>query len=137
MSKKQIDKSKSMQGQSSKLLTEMKPEDWLKLYVDSEVQKYTKKFGTVFSEDDIDKVCSKVSDLKLPEGADVYVSLMLLQPSIVEEEVIIDVVTSRMHGLILGEDMLVYLYSKFCETDGYDEQVAYIFKQSLQYTIPF
>lgn len=137
MSKKQIDKSKGMQGQSSKLLTEMKPEDWLKLYVNTEVQKYTKKFGVVFSEDDVDKVCIKVSELKLPGGADIYVSLMLLQPSIVEEEIIIDVVTSRMHVLTLGEDVLVYLYSNFCLTDGYDEKVAYIFKQSLQYTIPF
>ena len=44
---------------------------------------------------------------------------------------------AQMYNLTLGLDMLVFVYGKFVEVDGYDEQVAFIFKNCIQYTIPF
>ena len=42
---KTIDNSKGMQCPPSKLITDMKDVDWLKLYVNSEADKFEKEFG--------------------------------------------------------------------------------------------
>ena len=46
-------------------------------------------------------------------------------------------VSCELKGLTLGLDMLVYMYSQISEGRGYDSEVAFIFKNCIQYTIPF
>lgn len=126
-------------------LVDLKPEDWLRLYVDAELKAFSKKFEGTFDEAEVDSVCKMVSDRKLPEGVDVFYALRLLidteyYPMTKEEkdnEMDIDLATSVAHGCKLGQDRLIYMYSKYCELEGYDDRVAHIFKQSLNYCIPF
>ena len=120
----------------NKLLANLKPEDWLKIYVISEVNLFETKFNYKFEEQEIDNVCSIVADLKLPEGLDVFYAVMIMTNT---DDYVLDnyVKLAQMYNLTLGLDMLVFVYSQFCITDGYDEQVAFIFKNCIQYTIPF
>lgn len=117
-------------------LSDLKPEDWLKIYVISEVNLFETKFNYKFEEQEIDNVCKIVADLKLPEGLDVFYAVMVMTNT---DDYILDnyVKLAQMHNLTLGLDMLIYIYGKFVETEGYDEQVAFIFKNCIQYTIPF
>ena len=128
----------------NKLLVNLKPEDWLKIYVISEVNLFETKFNYKFEEQQIDFVCKIVADKKLPDGVELFVSLSLLTHNLylrsmggMEQDLDIDLATSIMHGCKSGQDRLVYLYSRWCELEGYDERVAHIFKQSLNYCIPF
>ena len=120
----------------NKLLVNLKPEDWLKIYVISEVNLFETKFNYKFEEQEIEDVCKTVADIKLPEGLDVFYAVMIMTNT---DDYILDnyVKLARMYNLILGLDMLVFVYGKFVEADGYDEQVAFIFKNCIQYTIPF
>ena len=120
----------------NKLLANLKPEDWLKIYVISEVNLFETKFNYKFEEQEIDNVCSIVADLKLPEGLDVFYAVMIMTNT---DDYVLDnyVKLAQMYNLTLGLDMLVFVYSQFCITDGYDEQVAFIFKDCIQCTIPF
>lgn len=118
-------------------LIELEQKDWLKLYVDHVVYNFSNKFDMEFKLEDIDAVCKEVADMNLPEGLDVYVAMLLLLPSVHNDYVHLDLAKLKAQGLTLGLDMLVYMYSQFCITDSYDEEIAYIFKQSLQYCIPF
>lgn len=115
---------------------DMKDTDWLKLYVNSEVDKFSKKFGIQFDSQEIEDVCKNVADMKLPEGLDVFYAVMILTNT---DDYVLDnyVKLAQMYNLTLGIDMLVFVYGKFVEAEGYDEQVAFIFKNCIQYTIPF
>ena len=117
-------------------LVDLKPEDWLKIYVISEVNLFETKFNSTFEEQEIDNVCKIVADLKLPEGLDVFYAVMILTNT---DDYVLDnyVKLAQMYNLTLGLDMLVFVYGKFVEAEGYDEQVAFIFKNCIQYTIPF
>lgn len=117
-------------------LVDLKPEDWLKIYVISEVNLFETKFNYKFEEQEIDNVCKIVADLKLPEGLDVFYAVMIMTNT---DDYILDnyVKLAQMYNLTLGLDMLVFVYGKFVEENGYDEQVAFIFKNCIQYTIPF
>lgn len=115
---------------------DMKDVDWLKLYVNSEVDKFSKKFGIEFDQQEIEDVCKIVADMKLPEGVDVFYVMSCLANT--DDYVLNNYIDlARLYSLTLGLEMLVYLYGKFVEADGYDEQVAFIFKNCIQYTIPF
>ena len=120
----------------NKLLANLKPEDWLKIYVISEVNLFETKFNHKFEEQEIDNVCKIVADMKLPEGLDVFYAVMILTNT---DDYVLDnyVKLAQMYNLTLGLDMLVFVYGKFVEAEGYDEQVAFIFKNCIQHTIPF
>lgn len=134
---KTIDNSKGMQCPPSKLLTDMKDVDWLKLYVNSEADKFEKEFCYHLDLQEIEDVCKIVANLKLPEGVDVFYAMMLLTKIKTEMYCECMLNVCRKEGLTLGLDMLVYMYGWFSETDHYNEQVAFIFKICIQYTIPF
>lgn len=117
---------------------DMKDIDWLKLYVNSEVDKFSKKFDVEFDQQEIEDVCNIVANLKLPEGLDTFYTMMLLIEG-KETQLHLDsiLVACELRGLTLGLDMLVYMYSQISEGRGYDSEVAFIFKNCIQYTIPF
>jgi hypothetical protein len=119
---------------------DMKDVGWLKLYVNSEVDKFSKKFDVEFDQQEIEDVCKNVADMKLPEGIDVFYVMMSLvfdKAKLYPLQLDIILVACELKGLTLGLDMLIYIYGKFVEVNGYDEQVAFIFKNCIQYTIPF
>lgn len=119
---------------------DMKDVGWLKLYVNSEVDKFSKKFDVEFDQQEIEDVCKNVADMKLPEGIDVFYVMMSLvfdKAKLYQLQLDIILVACELKGLTLGLDMLIYIYGKFVEVNGYDEQVAFIFKNCIQYTIPF
>lgn len=117
---------------------DMKGVDWLKLYVNSEVDKFSKKFDVEFDQQEIEDICKIVANLKLPEGVDTFYTMMLLIEG-KETQLHLDsmLVACELRGLTLGLDMLVYIYSQISEGRGYDSGVAFIFKNCIQYTIPF
>ena len=119
---------------------DMKDVGWLKLYVNSEVDKFSKKFDVEFDQQEIEDVCKNVADMKLPEGIDVFYVMMSLvfdKAKLYPLQLDIILVACELKGLTLGLDMLIYIYGKFVEVNGYDEQVAFIFKNCIQHTIPF
>lgn len=119
---------------------DMKDVGWLKLYVNSEVDKFSKKFDVEFDQQEIEDVCKTVADMKLPEGIDVFYAMMSLvfdKAKLYPLQLDVILVFCELKGLTLGLDMLIYIYGKFVEVNGYAEQVAFIFKNCIQYTIPF
>ena len=110
--------------------------DWLQMYVISQVNLFETKFNTRIDSQEIEDVCKIVADMKLPEGLDVFYAVTIMTNT---DNYILDnhVKLAQMYNLTLGLDMLVFVYGKFVEADGYDEQVAFIFKNCIQYTIPF
>ena len=119
-----------------KIVSSMTNADWLQMYVISQVNLFETKFNTRIDSQEIEDVCKIVADLKLPEGLDVFYAVMIMTNT---DDYILDnyVKLAQMYNLTLGLDMLVFVYGKFVEADGYDEQVAFIFKNCIQYTIPF
>lgn len=134
---KTIDNSKGMQCPPYKLITDMKDVDWLKLYVNSEADKFEKEFGYHLDPQEIEDVCNIVANLKLPEGVDTFYAMTCLVGKATNLYMDTLITLAQIQELILGLDMLVYIYGKFVEADSYDEQVAFIFKNCIQYTIPF
>lgn len=120
-----------------KIVSSMTDADWLQVHVISQVNLFETKFNTRINSQEIEDVCKIVADMKLPEGLDTYIAMLFLLPSIYNDYVYTDIAKLKMQRLTLGLDMLTYMYSQFCITDGYDEQVAFIFKNCIQYTIPF
>ncbi|QDB74117.1 hypothetical protein [Aeromonas phage 4L372D] len=120
-----------------KIVSSMTDADWLQVHVISQANLFETKFNTRIDSQEIEDVCKTVADMKLPEGVDTYIAMLFLLPSIHNDYVYTDIAKLKMQGLTLGLDMLIYVYSQFCITDGYDEQVAFIFKNCIQYTIPF
>ncbi|MGL5013989.1 MAG: hypothetical protein ACRC6V_06820 [Bacteroidales bacterium] len=115
---------------------DMKGVDWLKLYVNSEVDKFEKRFGYHIDQQEIEDVCKLVANLKLPEGVDTFYVMMCLTNT--DDYVLNNYIDlAKIYNLTLGLDMLIYVYGEFIEANGYDEQVAFIFKNCIQYTIPF
>ena len=119
-----------------KIVSSMTNADWLQMYVISQVNLFETKFNTRIDSQEIEDVCKIVVDMKLPEGLDVFYAVMIMTNT---DDYILDnyVRLAQMYNLTLGLDMLVFVYGKFVEVDGYDEQVAFIFKNCIQYTIPF
>ena len=119
-----------------KIVSSMTNADWLQVHVISQVNLFETKFNTRIDSQEIEDVCKTVADLKLPEGLDVFYAVMVMTNT---DDSILDnyVKLAQMYNLTLGLDMLVFVYGKFVEAEGYDEQVAFIFKNCIQYTIPF
>lgn len=119
-----------------KIVSSMTNVDWLEVYVISQVNLFETKFNTRIDSQEIEDVCKIVADMKLPEGLDVFYAVMIMTNT---DNYILDnyVKLAQMYNLTLGLDMLVFVYGKFVEAEGYDEQVAFIFKNCIQYTIPF
>ena len=116
---------------------DMKDVDWLKLYVNSEVDKFSKKFGIGFDQQEIEDICKIVANLKLPEGVDTFYAMTCLAGKATNWYMDLSITLAQKHNLTLGLDMLVYIYGEFVEDAGYDSEVAFIFKNCIQYTIPF
>ena len=118
-------------------LIDMKGVDFLHLYLETEIKKYCKKFNIEEpNEQTIREIAESVDIMKLPEGVDIFVGLsQFVYEDIWHLEDLIE--DAREMKLTLGEDMLLYIYAKVCESVGYSEQDAFIMKQSLQYVIPF
>lgn len=116
---------------------DMKDVDWLKLYVNSEVDTFSKKFDIEIDQQEIEDVCKIVADLKLPEGIDVFYVMVCLTGKATNLYMDTIITLAEIYNFTLGLDMLIYVYGKFVEAEGYDEQVAFIFKSCIQYTIPF
>lgn len=116
---------------------DMKDIDWLKLYVNSEVDKFSKKFDVQFDQQEIEDICKTVANLKLPEGIDVFYVMVCLVGKVANIHLDAMIETCYMRGLTLGLDMLVYIYGQLSWQAAYDEQVAFIFKNCIQYTKPF
>ena len=134
---KTIDNSKGMQCPPSKLITGMKDVDWLKLYVNSEADKFEKEFGYHLDPQEIEDICNTVANLKLPEGVDTFYAVTCLVGKATNLYMDTLITIAQIQELTLGLDMLVYIYGKFVEADSYDEQVACVFKNCIQYCIPF
>ena len=119
-----------------KIVSSMTNADWLQMYVISQVNLFETKFNTRIDSQEIEDVCKIVADMKLPEGLDVFYAVMIMTNT---DNYILDnyVKLAQMYNLTLGLDMLVFVYGKFVEAEGYDEQVAFIFKNCIQHTIPF
>lgn len=121
-----------------KIVSNMTNADWLQMYVISQVNLFETEFNTRIDSQEIEDVCKIVADMKLPEGVDVFYATMLLIEG-KETQLHLDsiLVACELRGLTLGLDMLVYMYSQISEGRGYDSEVAFIFKNCIQYTIPF
>jgi hypothetical protein len=119
-----------------KIVSSMTNADWLQMYVISQVNLFETEFNTRIDSQEIEDVCKIVADMELPEGLDVFYAVMIMTNT---DNYILDnyVKLAQMYNLTLGLDMLVFVYGKFVEAEGYDEQVAFIFKNCIQYTIPF
>ena len=116
---------------------DMKDVGWLKLYVNSEADKFEKEFGYHLDPQEIEDVCNIVANLKLPEGVDTFYAMTCLVGKATNLYMDTLITIAQIQELTLGLDMLVYIYGKFVEVNGYDEQIAFIFKSCIQYTIPF
>lgn len=121
-----------------KIVSSMTDADWLQIHVISQVNLFETEFNTRIDPQEIEDVCKTVADMKLPEGVDVFYATMLLIEG-KETQLYLDsmLVACELRGLTLGLDMLVYMYSQISEGRGYDSEVAFIFKNCIQYTIPF
>ena len=119
-----------------KIVSSMTNADWLQMYVISQVNLFETKFNTRIDSQEIEDICKTIADMKLPEGLDVFYAVMILTNT---DNYVLDnyVKLAQMYNLTLGLDMLTYVYGKFVEAEGYDEQVAFIFKNCIQHTIPF
>ena len=72
--------------------------------------------------------------MKLPEGIDVFYVMMSLvfdKTKLYPLQLDVILISCELKGLTLGLDMLIYIYGKFVEVNGYDEQVAFIFKNCI------
>lgn len=123
-----------------KIVSSMTDTDWLQVYVISQVNLFETKFNTRIDSQEIEDVCKTVADMKLPEGVDTFYAMMSLvfdKAKLYQLQLDVILVYCELNGLTLGLDMLIYIYSKFVGVNGYDEQIAFIFKNCIQYTIPF
>ena len=114
--------------------------DWLQVHVISQVNLFETKFNTRIDSQEIEDVCKIVADKELPEGVDTFYVMMSLvfdKAKLYPLQLDVILVSCEIEGLTLGLDMLIYIYGKFVEVNGYDEQVAFIFNNCIQYTIPF
>ena len=123
-----------------KIVSSMTNADWLQMYVVSQVNLFETKFNTRIDSQEIEDICKIVSNLELPEGVDSFYAMMSLvfdKEKLYHLQLDAILVYCELERLTLGLEMLIYIYGKFVEVNGYDEQVAFIFKNCIQYTIPF
>ena len=120
-----------------KIVSSMTNVDWLEVYVISQVNLFETKFNTRIDSQDIEEICKIVANMELPEGVDVFYVMMSLVGKATNLYMDTLITLAQIQELTLGLDMLVYIYGKFVEADSYDEQVAFVFKNCIQYTIPF
>lgn len=123
-----------------KIVSSMTNADWLQMYVISQANLFETKFNTRIDSQEIEDVCKIVANMELPEGVDVFyvmISLVFEKAKLYPLQLDVILVYCELERLTLGLDMLTYIYGKFVEVTGYDEQVAFIFKNCIQYTIPF
>lgn len=120
-----------------KIVSSMTNADWLQMYVISQVNLFETKFNTRIDSQEIENVCKIVSELELPEGVGVFYVMMILVGKATNLYMDTIITLAQTNNLTLGLDMLIYIYGKFVEVNGYDEQIAFIFKNCIQYTIPF
>lgn len=120
-----------------KIVSSMTNSDWLQVHVISQVNLFETKFNTRIDSREIEDVCKIVADIKLPEGIDIFYIMACLTGKATNLYMDTIITLAQIHNLTLGLDMLIYVYGKFVEAGGYDEQVAFIFKNCIQYTIPF
>ncbi|WBF79536.1 hypothetical protein BNCALIDO_00147 [Aeromonas phage vB_AdhM_TS9] len=121
-----------------KIVSSMTDADWLQVYVISQVNLFETKFNIRIDSQEIEDVCKIVADLRLPEGVDTFYVMACLTGKATNLYMDAVITTAQMlHNLTSGLDMLIYIYGVFVEDAGYDEQVAFIFKNCIQYTIPF
>lgn len=120
-----------------KIVSSMTDTDWLQVYVISQVNLFETKFNTRIDSQEIEDICKIVANLKLPEGVDTFYAMTCLVGKATNLYMDTIITLAQIHNLTLGLDMLVYIYGKFVEADSYDEQVAFIFKNCIQHTIPF
>lgn len=120
-----------------KIVSSMTDADWLQVHVISQVNLFETKFNTRIDSQEIEDVCKTVADIKLPEGVDTFYVMACLTGKATNLYMDTIITLAQIHNLTLGLDMLIYIYGKFVEVTGYDEQVAFIFKNCIQYTIPF
>lgn len=121
----------------NKIVSGMTDADWLQVHVISQVNLFETKFNTRIDSQEIEDVCKIVAGMKLPEGLDIFYVMVCLTGKSTSLYMDTIVTLAQIHNLTLGLDMLIYIYGKFVEAEGYDEQVAFIFKNCIQYTIPF
>ena len=120
-----------------KIVSSMTNADWLQMYIISQVNLFETKFNTRIDSQEIEDVCNIVANLKLPEGVDTFYAMTCLVGKATNLYMGTLIILAQIQELTLGLDMLVYIYGKFVAAEGYDEQVAFIFKNCIQYTIPF
>ena len=123
-----------------KIVSSMTNSDWLQVHVISQVNLFETKFNTRIDSQEIEDVCKIVADMKLPEGVDTFYAMMSLvfdKAKLYPLQLDVILIYCELKGFTLGLDMLTCVYGKFVEVNGYDEQVAFIFKNCIQYTIPF
>ena len=120
-----------------KIVSSMTNADWLQMYIISQVNLFETKFNTRIDSQEIEDVCNIVANLKLPEGVDTFYAMTCLVGKATNLYMDTLIILAQIQELTLGLDMLVYIYGKFVAAEGYDEQVAFIFKNCIQYTIPF
>lgn len=120
-----------------KIASSMTNADWLQMYVISQVNLFETKFNTRIDSQEIEEVCKIVANMELPEGVDVFYVMTCLVGKATNLYMDTLITLAQIQELTLGLDMLVYIYGKFVEVDSYDEQVAFVFKNCIQYTIPF
>lgn len=120
-----------------KIVSSMTNADWLQMYVISQVNLFETKFNTRIDSQEIEEVCKIVANMELPEGVDVFYVMTCLVGKATNLYMDTLITLAQIQELTLGLDMLVYIYGKFVEVDSYDEQVAFVFKNCIQYTIPF
>ena len=114
--------------------------DWLQVHVISQVNLFETKFNTRIDSQEIEEVCKIVADMELPEGVDTFYAMMSLvfdKAKLYPIQLGAILVYCELKRLTLGLDILIYIYGKFVEVNGYDEQIAFIFKNCIQYCIPF
>lgn len=120
-----------------KIVSSMTNADWLQMYVISQVNLFETKFNTRIDSQEIEDVCKIVANMELPEGVNTFYAMNCLVGKATNLYMDTLITLAQIQELTLGLDMLVYIYGKFVEADSYDEQVAFVFKNCIQYTIPF
>ena len=120
-----------------KIVSSMTNADWLQMYVISQVNLFETKFNTRIDSQEIEDVCKIVANMELPEGVDVFYVMTCLVGKATNLYMDTLITIAQIQELTLGLDLLVYIYGKFVEVNGYDEQIAFVFKNCIQYTIPF
>lgn len=124
---------------SKKLIDIANKVDYLKFYLNIEINNYCNKYNVPFIKDNVDFIAHILNEKHFPEGVDVFVGLNMYVYSINDMESVFDnyFYEAQQEGLTLGQPVLIYMYSRIVEQAGYSKLDSYLFENSLQYCIPF